>query len=75
MYARCSYPWPCLRTLQGFILFILAIKGFVFAPLIIPAPFFTMVFHVSVVTLFHRPWNMLSVHDAAMLDAKEEVCP
>ena len=39
----------------------------------VPVPFFTFIFHLSVWSMFERPWNMLSVHDAAMLDEKDKV--
>ncbi|GAX72896.1 hypothetical protein CEUSTIGMA_g351.t1 [Chlamydomonas eustigma] len=61
-----------LYLMQIFMLVLLSIKAFRFAPLIVPLIFFTFLFHVSVYLLFNRPWRLLSVHDAAMLDLRDQ---
>ena len=62
-----------LYFMQVFVTILLGIKGFRYAPIMIPIIFATLVYHVAVYSLFQRPWSMMSVHDAAMLDLKDEV--
>ena len=54
-------------------IFLLSLKGFAFSPIMIPVPFITFVFHIAVIYMFYRPWTMISVHDAALLDRKDQV--
>ncbi|GFH18492.1 uncharacterized protein HaLaN_15309 [Haematococcus lacustris] len=68
----CCYWLPCLCCwVQVAMLVLLSIKGFQWVPLLIPAPFITLAFHVSCLVLFNRPWTVMSAHDAAMLDLKD----
>ncbi|KAL6760771.1 hypothetical protein V8C86DRAFT_1039267 [Haematococcus lacustris] len=61
----------CVYIMQVAMLVLLSIKGFQWVPLLIPAPFITLAFHVSCLVLFNRPWTVMSAHDAAMLDLKD----
>ena len=61
-----------LYAMQLFLIVLLSLKSFGAAPVMLPAMLITFIFHVTVYSLFRRPWSMLSVHDAAMLDNRDQ---
>ena len=61
-----------LYAMQLFLIVLLSLKSFGAAPVMLPAVLITFIFHVTVYSLFCRPWSMLSVHDAAMLDNRDQ---
>jgi hypothetical protein len=52
---------------------LLSIKRFVFAPLLLPLTFVTVLFHRSSMAVFNRPWETLSLRDAKDLDEIDDV--
>jgi hypothetical protein len=59
-------------TYQLMMLFLLGIKGFPFAVLIIPAPLLTGIYHWSSKQLFLRPWSLQALRAAADIDRLDE---
>lgn len=57
-----------LYLMQLTMLGLLGIKQFKPTPALIPAPFITLIFHYVVVAMFSRPWEFVSLHDAANCD-------
>lgn len=54
--------------MQIVVMAVLLVKKFVLALLIIPAPIMTALFHVVLTNLFNRPWTLMSLKEAAVLD-------
>lgn len=61
-----------LYIFQIFLLILLSIKGLICSFLIVPLIFVTFIFHMVVYSNFDRPWTIMSVHDAALLDLKDK---
>jgi hypothetical protein len=53
---------------QLVMLALLAVKKFVFTPLLLPLILFTFYVHRAAMKLFSRPWELLSLRDARRLD-------
>ncbi|MEW5303944.1 MAG: hypothetical protein WDW36_006589 [Sanguina aurantia] len=60
-----------LYAFQLVTLGLMSIKRFVWAPLLIPAVLATIAFHVNVISMFRRPWELLSLQDAVELDKRD----
>jgi len=50
---------------------LLGVKGFGYVVLIIPLPIVTAVFHANMLAIFKRPWKLMSLKEAALLDARD----
>ena len=50
---------------------LLGVKGFGYVVLIIPLPIVTAVFHANMLGIFKRPWKLMSLKEAALLDARD----
>jgi hypothetical protein len=57
--------------LQLMVLALLGVKKFAFVLLIIPLPFITILFHKTMLGVFKRPWKLMSLKEAALLDARD----
>ena len=77
-YARCP-PRPqifhqimtAVYFLQLVTAAVLAVKRFSLAVGLVPLLLLTAVFHVTMAKLFARPWTLMSLREAAALDARE----
>lgn len=59
--------------LQAMGICVLLVKRFNFAPLILPLIVVTIIFHKVNLGLFQRPWTLMSLKEAAVLDARDQV--
>jgi len=59
--------------LQAMMLCVLLVKKFPYALLILPLIVVTGAFHVVNSKLFQRPWDLMSLKEAALLDARDQV--
>ena len=57
-----------LYILQITMLGLLGIKKFKATPVLVPVPIITLIYHLVVVNMFSRPWEFISLHDAANCD-------
>eukprot|EP00955_Chlamydomonas_euryale_P084486 363970-Chlamydomonas_euryale.AAC.17 len=76
LYESAGQVWPKFVNHVMFGIYVqhivmiglLGIKKFVYTPLLIPAPFIAIIFHMSIYRLYNRPWSFTSYHDATDLD-------
>lgn len=57
-----------LYLMQITMLGLLGLKKFVYTPVLLPLPVATLVLHIAISRVFAKPWSLMSMHDAAMLD-------
>ncbi|KAG1660006.1 hypothetical protein FOA52_009826 [Chlamydomonas sp. UWO 241] len=75
-YESAGLLWPrvfnCIMAavyiMQLTLIALLAIKKFVYSTLLIPVPIATLIFHISCLKMFDKPWHLVSLHDACALD-------
>lgn len=73
-YLQCFHQiMTGIYFLQAMILCVLLVKKFPFALLIIPLIIITVVFHQVNSKLYRRPWQLMSLKEAAVLDARDHV--
>lgn len=58
--------------LQVLSLAVLLVKGFAYALLVLPLLVLTIIIHVTNAALFRRPWSVMSLKQAALLDARDK---
>ena len=57
--------------LQFMVAALLGVKKFTYVLLIIPLPLITILFHQVMTSTFRRPWQLMSLKEAALLDARD----
>jgi hypothetical protein len=60
-----------LYFLQFMVAALLAVKKFAYVVLIIPLILCTILFHQVMTSTFRRPWQLISLKEAALLDARD----
>lgn len=63
-----THVMTALYLMQITMLGLLGLKKFVYTPVLLPLPVATLVFHIAISRVFAKPWSLMSMHDAAMLD-------
>ena len=76
----CHHCMQCFNQIMTGIYFmqamgicVLLVKRFNFALLLLPLIVATVAFHVVNLSLFKRPWTLMSLKEAAVLDARDHV--
>ncbi|KAG2489802.1 hypothetical protein HYH03_011751 [Edaphochlamys debaryana] len=60
-----------LYIMQFTMLGLLALREFVYTPLLIPLIITSIGCHIGTLWLYHRPWSVTALHDAAEMDVRE----
>jgi hypothetical protein len=70
-----SYTFPLMMTgvyiFQLMMIISLSLKRFVFAPIIIPLPIITAIFHITCNKVFNRAWTKTSIQACIKSESKE----
>jgi uncharacterized membrane protein YphA (DoxX/SURF4 family) len=62
-----------LYFMQILLIGVLVVKDFKYALLGLPLVVMTFVYHLTALATYRRPWSVMSLHDAARIDAKDKV--